>query len=193
MDSQILETFEPKSDHPSNWKRQTIHSRSTLFNAFEGRTNIVQFLQKTVHTSQVFASVKLQQRTTFKKWLRQALHCPSYSTLVTRSLRIHRYWTLFLVQKNKTHSTALIVSVQNPWRVVRAHVQWNGVSKLYPVTLSNPWIVDTPLLCILGPIYLSPNCTQAILNHPDLTDARHGPFQARLSTFTAVVNNLTLY
>ena len=33
--------------------------------------------------------------TIFKKWLHQALHCSSYSTLVTRYLWIHRYWTLF--------------------------------------------------------------------------------------------------
>ena len=56
---------------------------------------------KTVHTSRLFASVKWQQQTIFLKWLRQALHCPSYSTLVTRSLQIHRHWTLFLVQKKK--------------------------------------------------------------------------------------------
>ena len=54
-----------------------------------------------VHTSRLFASVKLQQLMIFFKWLRQALHYPSYSTLVVRSLQIHRHWTLFLVQKKK--------------------------------------------------------------------------------------------
>ena len=47
---------------------------------------------KTLHNSKLFGSVKLQQPTIFKKWLRQALHCPFYSILVTRSLQIHGYW-----------------------------------------------------------------------------------------------------
>ena len=33
--------------------------------------------KSTVHPSRLFASVKLPQQTAFKKWLRQALHCPS--------------------------------------------------------------------------------------------------------------------
>ena len=44
--------------------------------------------------------------------------------LVTRSLRIHRYWTLFLVPKKKGDLTALIASVQSPWRVICVHVHW---------------------------------------------------------------------
>ena len=76
-------------------------SRSTVFNILKGQTecyfaSLVQFLNSplssiTVHTSQLFVSVKLQQSTIFKKWLRQALHCPSCSMLVTRYLLIHRY------------------------------------------------------------------------------------------------------
>ena len=76
--------------------------------------SVVQFLRnnhlftKTVPTSQLFASVKLQKPMIFLKWLRQALHCPLNSTLVTRSHQIHR---LFLV---KTYSIALMASVQSP-------------------------------------------------------------------------------
>ena len=42
----------------------------------------------------------------FRKWLCQALQCPSYSTLITRSLQIHWYWKLVLVK------TAWVASVQ---------------------------------------------------------------------------------
>ena len=79
-------------------------SRLTVFNLLEGLmerffvvASIGWFLRnnplssKIVHTSQFFASVKLQQPTIFQKWLHQALHCPSYSMLVTRSLQIHRH------------------------------------------------------------------------------------------------------
>ena len=41
--------------------------------------------------------------------------------------------------------------------------------------LSNPWIADTPLLRITDS-FRGPNCTQAILNDPDLVDTRR-PFQ----------------
>ena len=85
--------------------------RSVLLQTSFSFWEIARFPVNCTHFT-IFASVKLQQRTIFKKWLRQALHCPSYSTLITRSLRIHRYWTLFLVQK-KSRSTALIASVQS--------------------------------------------------------------------------------
>ena len=51
-----------------------------------------------------------------------ALHCLLYSTLVTRSLRLYRYWMRFLGQK-KRYSTAPITSVHG---VVCAHAQLNG-------------------------------------------------------------------
>lgn len=61
--------------------------------------SVVRFLRnsplssETVHTSQFF-SVKLQQPTTFIKWLRQALHCQLCSMLVTRSLWTEHYFCL---------------------------------------------------------------------------------------------------
>jgi len=97
-------------------------TRLTVFNLLEGQTecfygSVDLFLRnnllssKSVYTSWLFASVKLQQPTILK-WLRQGLHCPSNSTLATRSLQIHKHWTLFMVKKG--YSIALMASVQSP-------------------------------------------------------------------------------
>ena len=102
--------------------------------------SVVRFLRnnplssKTVNTSRLFASVKLQQPTIFLKWLRQALHCPSYSTLVTRSLQIHRYWTLFSAQKKHAFDGTNGVSSKSK-KNRRVHAQLNVPNKLYPITL----------------------------------------------------------
>ena len=117
-----LQTFEPKSDHASNqlFKNEEQYSRSTVSKYSRARWSV--------------ASVKLQQPTIFKNGsVSQALHCPSYSILVTRSLRNHILNAIF--GSRKRYSTALIVSVQSPWRVVCTHVQLNVMHKLSPVTL----------------------------------------------------------
>ena len=58
---------------------------------------------KTVRASRLFTSVKLQQPTIFKKMAPSGLHCPLYSTLVTRSFQIHRHWTLLNSKKSRQH------------------------------------------------------------------------------------------
>ena len=96
------------------------YSRSTVFNVLRARRSVL--LQISFGFLEIaFCPVNCTNLTTFylqqpmilKKLLQQALHCPSYSTYVTRSLQIHRYWTLLLVQKKKKrYLTALITSVQ---------------------------------------------------------------------------------
>ena len=60
-----------------------------------------------------FTTFRLCKITTVNHILKIApsgLHCPLYSMLVTRSVRIHRCWTLFLVQKIDTRRTNRVSS-----------------------------------------------------------------------------------
>ena len=57
-------------------------------------------------------------------------------------------------------------------------------------SLSNPWIVGTPLLHIRD-TFCTPNCMQTILDNPDLADSNL-IFSVRTSTGAAGANNLTL-
>ena len=62
----------------------------------------------------------------------------------------------------------------------RTPTMWRTILKVPTVLLllqylSNPWIADTPLLRITD-TFCGPNCTQTILNDPDLADTRR-PFQ----------------
>ena len=89
------------------------YPKLTIFNVVEGQmerfvANFVQFLRNSPFSGELYTLHDFSPLQNYnserysKKWFRQALHCPSYSTLVTRSPRIHRYWTLFLVQKIDT-------------------------------------------------------------------------------------------
>ena len=122
------------------------YSRSTVFNdILEGQmehfvARVVWLLSNNPLSSKLcthfmtFTSVKLQQPTIL---LRQALYCPWYSTLVTRSLRIHRYWTLLLVKKKKKKmldSTNRVSSKSIESRLCTCAVECYEYA--YPITLS---------------------------------------------------------
>ena len=75
-----------------------------------------------------FRLCKITTANDIQKWLRQALHCSSYSTLVTRSIDSECY---FWFKKKKMLDSTNGVSSKS----IGNHAQLNIMNKLYPVTL----------------------------------------------------------
>ena len=96
--------------------------------------SVVQFLRNSPLSSTHLTNFCLCKITTANYDIQKLLHhWPSYSTLVTMSFQIHRYWMLFLVQKI-LDSTNCVSSKSIENRLCACGVERH---KLYPITLIN--------------------------------------------------------